>query len=80
MDPTVGFLMIGIGLLMGLSAMGAGIGDGLVTGRAIEGTSRQPELYGRLQTIMFIGIGVIEALPIISVVFGILVLLSKVGI
>ncbi|MBE3556489.1 MAG: F0F1 ATP synthase subunit C [Firmicutes bacterium] len=72
--------MIGIGLLMGLSAMGAGIGDGLVTGRAIEGTSRQPELYGRLQTIMFIGIGVIEALPIISVVFGILVLLSKVGI
>ena len=34
--------LIGAGLCFGLAAIGAGIGDGLVTGRFIEGLARQP--------------------------------------
>ena len=35
--------LVGAGLCMGLAAVGAGLGDGLVTSRFIEGITRQPE-------------------------------------
>lgn len=52
----------------GLAAVGAGIGNGLIVGNTIQGIARQPELRGELETIMFIGIGIIEALPITSII------------
>ncbi len=59
-------LAAGIGL--GLAALGAGIGDGLVTSRFVEGIARQPEAQGRLMTNTFISVGLIEALPLIVLV------------
>ncbi len=59
-------------IAIGLGALGAGIGNGLIVGRTVEGISRQPELRGTLQTTMFIGIGLVEALPVISLVFALL--------
>lgn len=61
-----------VGLLLGLAAVGAGIGNGLVVGRTIEGIARQPEMRGVLQTQMFIGLGLVEALPVIAVAFGLI--------
>ncbi|MCO4220489.1 F0F1 ATP synthase subunit C, partial [Bacillus sp. 10017] len=58
----------------GLSALGAGIGNGLIVSRTIEGVARQPELKGALQTIMFIGVALVEALPIIGVVIAFIVM------
>jgi F-type H+-transporting ATPase subunit c len=63
---------IAVGLMLGLAAVGAGIGNGLVVGRTIEGIARQPEAKGMLQTQMFIGLGLVEALPVISVAFGLI--------
>jgi F-type H+-transporting ATPase subunit c len=60
-------LAVGIGL--GLAALGAGIGDGLVTSRLVEGIARQPEALSRLLTYTFISVGLIEAYPIIALVF-----------
>ena len=54
----------------GLAAIGPGIGVGIVVGKAIEGTSRQPELQGRLQIQMFIGIAFTEALALIGIATG----------
>ncbi|MGD9677951.1 MAG: F0F1 ATP synthase subunit C [Vulcanibacillus sp.] len=62
--------LIGAGIAVGLAALGAGIGNGLVISRTIEGIARQPEARGILQTTMFIGVGLIEALPIIAVVIA----------
>lgn len=62
--------LLGAALAVGLAALGAGIGNGLVIGRAIEGMARQPEQRGALQTTMFIGVGLIEAVPIIAVVIA----------
>lgn len=59
-------------IAIGLGAVGAGIGNGLIVGRTVEGISRQPELRGTLQTTMFIGIGLVEALPVIGLVFALL--------
>ena len=51
----------------GLAANGPGIGVGIVVGKAIEGVSRQPELAGRLQVLMYIGIAFTEALAFIGI-------------
>lgn len=61
---------LGTALAVGLAALGAGIGDGLVTGRTVEAMARQPELRGNLMVTMFISVGLIEALPIIAVVIA----------
>jgi F-type H+-transporting ATPase subunit c len=74
------FIMTGsIGLIaaaiaVGLGALGAGIGNGLIVGRTIEGVARQPELQGKLQTTMFVGVALVEALPIIAVVIAFIVM------
>ena len=69
MDVSAG-AALGAAIAVGLGALGAGIGDGLVSSKTVEATARQPELRGNLMVIMFIGIGLIEALPIIGVVIA----------
>jgi len=59
-------------IAIGLAALGAGIGNGMIVSRTVEGISRQPELRGTLQTTMFIGVAMVEALPIIGVVLAFL--------
>lgn len=66
--------LIAAAIAIGLSALGAGIGNGLIVGRTVEGIARQPELRGTLQTTMFIGIALVEALPIIGVVIAFIVM------
>ncbi|WP_010302434.1 F0F1 ATP synthase subunit C [Kurthia senegalensis] len=69
-----GLGLIAAALAVGLGALGAGIGNGLIVGRTVEGIARQPELKGLLQTTMFIGVALVEALPIIAVVIAFIVM------
>ncbi|AVK60813.1 F0F1 ATP synthase subunit C [Lactobacillus sp. CBA3606] len=62
------------GIAMFGAAIGAGIGNGLVISKMLEGMARQPELSGQLRTNMFIGVGLIEAMPIISFVVALMVM------
>ena len=66
--------LIAAAIAIGLAALGAGIGNGLIVSRTVEGVARQPEMQGKLQTLMFIGIALVEALPIIGVVIAFIVL------
>ncbi len=43
------------------------IGVGIIVGKTIESVARQPELAGRLQTLMWIGIALTEALCFIAI-------------
>ena len=52
---------------LGLSAIGPGVGIGLIFAAYIQGVARQPEAQGRLQTIAFIGFALAEALAIIGI-------------
>jgi F-type H+-transporting ATPase subunit c len=72
MTGSIGVLAAAIAI--GLAAVGAGIGNGLIVGRTVEGIARQPEARGLLQTTMFIGVALVEALPIIGVVIAFMVL------
>jgi F-type H+-transporting ATPase subunit c len=51
----------------GLSAIGPGIGIGIVAGKTVEAMARQPEMAGRLQVTMFLGIAFTELLAFIGV-------------
>lgn len=55
------------GILMGLGALGASIGTGLLGGKFLEGVARQPELLATLRTQLFIVLGLVDAVPMISV-------------
>lgn len=68
---------IGAGLMIGGGAIGAGVGDGVVTSQLVAGLARQPEARGTLTTWMFIGVGLIEAYAVIALIFGIIVLFGK---
>ena len=53
----------------GLSAIGPGIGIGLIFAAYINGVARQPEAQGRLQTIFFLTVGLVEAMFFINLAF-----------
>ena len=52
----------------GVAAIGPGIGMGILVGKALESTARQPEVSGRIQTLMFIGLAMIELLGLLGFV------------
>lgn len=62
--------LLGAGIAAGLAAVGAAIGAGILISKTVEGIARQPESRGVLQTTMFIGIGLVEAVPIIAIVIA----------
>ena len=55
------------GILMGLSAIGRGVGIGMLGGKYLEGVARQPELQPMLLTQLFIVLALVDAVPIIGV-------------
>ena len=63
---------VGGGLALAGGAIGAGIGDGLAGSSYIQGVARQPEAQGRLQTIFFLTVGLVEAMYFINLVFAVL--------
>jgi len=58
-------IYIAAAIMMGLGGMGAAIGVGILGGKLIEGSARQPELASRLQGTFFLGAGLVDAIPII---------------
>lgn len=51
-------------------------GNGKVISKTIESMTRQPEMAGQLRTTMFIGVALIEAVPILGVVIALLLVLK----
>ena len=58
---------LAIGIMIGLAALGAGIGMALMADKFLESAARQPELIPVLQVRMFITAGLIDAAFIITV-------------
>lgn len=65
--------LLGMGLAVGLGAIGPGVGIGLIAGRAIEAIGRNPEAQGKIMATMFIGIAFTEALAIFALVVGFII-------
>ena len=69
-----GCKFLGAGLCMGLGAIGPGIGEGFVGGKACEGISHQPEQAALLTRTMLIGQAVSESTGIYSLVIALLLM------
>jgi F-type H+-transporting ATPase subunit c len=72
-------LVFAAALMMGLGAVGAAIGIGLLGGRFLEAAARQPELIPMLRTQFFIVMGLTDAVPMIAVGLSMYVLFALAG-
>jgi F-type H+-transporting ATPase subunit c len=70
METVIGMTAISVALLIGLGALGVGIGMGLLGGRFLEGAARQPELAPMLRTQMFLVVALLDAIAMIGVGIG----------
>ncbi|RVU71267.1 F0F1 ATP synthase subunit C [Lactobacillus xujianguonis] len=68
------FKYLAAAIAAGLAALAASWGNGKVISKTIESMARQPESAGNLKSTMFIGVGLIEAVPILAVVVAFLIL------
>lgn len=65
---------IGAGIAMGCGAIGPGVGEGYVAGKACEAIGRKPEEAGLLTRTMLVGQAVSESTGIYSLVVALLLL------
>lgn len=62
-----GYTAIAVGIIIGLGALGACIGVGIMCSKFLESAARQPELIPQLQGKVFLLLGLIDAAFIIGV-------------
>lgn len=72
-----GYTAIAVGIIIGLGALGACIGIGVMGSKFLESAARQPELTPMLQTKMFIVAGLLDAVPIIGVAIALLLIFAN---
>jgi len=61
------YTALGIGIIVGLGAIGAAVGIGIMGSKFLESAARQPELVPMLQGRMFLLAGLIDAAFLIGV-------------
>ncbi|MGI8860949.1 MAG: ATP synthase F0 subunit C [Rubrobacteraceae bacterium] len=64
---------IGVGVAAGTAVIGSGVGMGFLIGTTIASIHRQPEAFDQTRTLMFLGIGLVEAQALFGLVFALLV-------
>jgi F-type H+-transporting ATPase subunit c len=67
--------ILAFGLIVLGVAFGSAVGDGIVASKAVEAIARQPEARPNIFTFLFLGVGVLEAFPIIGLGLGFYLLL-----
>jgi F-type H+-transporting ATPase subunit c len=60
-------IYIAVALIIGMGALGTALGFGIMGGKFLEASARQPELAPQLQVKMFILAGLIDAISMIGV-------------
>ena len=60
----LGLLGLGVAIGLPIAVIGAGIGQGLAAAAALQGVARQPEMAGKIQTMMIVALALIESLVI----------------
>ena len=60
------FTLLAFGIIVAGVAFGSAVGDGIVASKAVEAIARQPEARPNIFTFLFLGVGVLEAFPIIA--------------
>ena len=70
METILAFTVLGVLLVLGMGALGTAIGFGILGGRFLEGSARQPELVPMLRVNMFLVAGLLDAVTMIGIGIG----------
>lgn len=62
-----GMTAIAAAILIGFGALGTAVGFGLLGGKFLESSARQPEMIKQLRNLMFLLAGLIDVIPMIGV-------------
>ena len=68
-----GLKYVGTGIAAGTAVIGPGAGMGYLIGQTIASIHRQPEAFDQTSTLMFLGIGLVEAFALYGIVFALLI-------
>ena len=77
MEFVQGMTLVAVSILIGMGALGTAIGFGLLGGRFLEGSARQPEMVPMLQVKMFSVAGLLDAATMIGVGIGLFLLFAN---
>jgi F-type H+-transporting ATPase subunit c len=69
--------LIATGLAIGLGTIGPGIGLGIIFGKLMEASGRNPEASGTIRGNAFVGAGMAEGLAILAFVVALLLLFQS---
>ncbi len=70
------FAAIGAGLAIGLGALGGALAMGNAASNALNAGSRQPEIFGKIQTLLLTTIVFIESVVIYALVVALLLIFT----
>jgi F-type H+-transporting ATPase subunit c len=76
-DSGLGMLLLGDaglggGIAAGFAVVGAGIGIGLIGGKAVEAIARQPEMAQRIFINMILTAALVEGVALFAVIVGLI--------
>lgn len=77
MESIISATIIGASILLAFAALGTAIGFGLLGGKYLEASARQPELANSIQTKMFIVAGLLDAIAMIAVGISLLFIFAN---
>lgn len=69
--------LMGTAIVSSVAALSASTQDAKVAASAIESIARQPEMKDSIFTTMLIGMGLVDAVPIIAIVIAFMLLATK---
>lgn len=73
MDPVIGTKALAAAIAI-FSSGCSSIGEGLLVSKAIDGMSRNPEMYSKLRSSMIIGAALVETCGIYALLVAILII------
>ncbi|NCN07873.1 ATP synthase F0 subunit C [Candidatus Falkowbacteria bacterium] len=68
--------VLAAGIAVGLGAIGPGIGEGIIAGRALEAMSRNPEMSDKLFTNMLVSMAIAESTAIYALLVAFIILFA----
>jgi F-type H+-transporting ATPase subunit c len=69
-NSSIDLVPLAVGHMIGLGAIGSCLGIGVMASKYLEASARQPELMDRLQTKVFLLVGVLDGAFIIATGIG----------
>ncbi|MFA9560179.1 F0F1 ATP synthase subunit C [Evansella sp. AB-rgal1] len=65
---------LSVAIVASIAAVAGAFGVAIVVRSVVQGVTRQPEMRGPLQTLLFIGAPLVEAIPIFAIVIAFMLL------